>query len=113
MANGEQVGIGNVRVPDYLRPTYANYVNVNHSPWDFRMTFCVVKLPVPGEEADSVQESGRISPEAVADIILPANLMHGFIAALQENFSRYLDQFGAPGMDPEGPRPPGENRGEQ
>jgi hypothetical protein len=104
--HGEILGIGGMHVPDYLRPTYANFVNVNHSPWDFRLTFGVLKVPVPGEEADAARDEGQLRPEAVADVIIPANLMHGFISALQDNFSGYLDSFGAPGLDPEGPRPP-------
>jgi hypothetical protein len=97
------LGIGGIRFPDYLRPTYANFVNVNHTPWDFRMTFGVVKSPMPGDEVTQAQEVGAIEPEAVADIILPANLMHGVISALKDNFDRYIAQYGAPGLNPEGP----------
>lgn len=103
-----RAGIGPVHIPDYLRPTYANFANVNHTPWDFRLLFAVVRAPMPGLEQEAVQAEGRIHPDAVAEIILPANLMHGFISALQTNFSQYLEQYGPPGMDPEGPRPPAE-----
>jgi hypothetical protein len=98
-----QLPVGGIRFPDYLRPTYANFVNVNHTPWDFRMTFGVLKSPMPGAEVDQAQEAGAIEPEAVADIILPANLMHGVISALKDNFERYIAQYGAPGLNPEGP----------
>jgi hypothetical protein len=110
MASDEQrVGIGGVRVPEYLRPSYANYVNVNHTPWDFRLMFALVKTPMPGDEearirAEAEGEAPQLHPEAVAEVVIPANLMHGLIAALQENFSTYMNQFGPPGMDPEGPR---------
>jgi Protein of unknown function (DUF3467) len=98
------VGLGPIDVPDYLRPTYANYVNVNHTPWDVRLMFALVKAPMPGAEQDAAVVAQAIRPEAVAEIILPANLMHGFISALQENFSNYLTSYGPPGLDPEGPR---------
>jgi hypothetical protein len=98
-----QVRIGGLRVPDYLRPTYANFVNVNHTPWDFRMTFGVLKTPMPGDELAQAQQAGAIEPEAVADIILPANLVHGVISALKDNFDRYIAEYGAPGLNPEGP----------
>lgn len=104
-----QLRIGGIRFPDYLRPTYANFVNVSHTPWDFRMTFGVLKSPMPGSEVEKAQEVGAIEPEAVADIILPANLMHGVIGALKDNFDRYIAEYGAPGLNPEGP----EQRGEQ
>lgn len=83
---------------------YANFVNVNHTPWDFRLMFAVVKTPMPGTEQE--QFEGEIRPEAIAEVIIPASLMHGLISALQSNFSSYLEQFGPPGMEPEGPRAP-------
>jgi hypothetical protein len=103
----DQARIGGVRVPDYLRPTYANYVNVNSTPWDFRLTFAVLRSPMPGDEQEAATELGEVHPDAVADLIIPANLMHGFISALQTTFNAYLEQYGPPGLDPEGPRPPG------
>ncbi len=100
-----QLRISGIRFPDFLRPTYANYINVNHTPWDFRVTFAVLKTPTPGTEMEQAQQGEVLvtQPEAVADIIIPANLVHGFISALRENFDRYIEVFGAPGINPEGP----------
>jgi Protein of unknown function (DUF3467) len=100
-----QLRISGIRFPDYLRPTYANFINVNHTPWDFRVTFAVLKTPVLGTEMEQAQQGEVMvtQPEAVADLIIPANLVHGFISALRENFDRYIDAFGAPGINPEGP----------
>lgn len=104
MPNDEgQVGIGEVQVPDYLRPTYANFVLVNSTPWDFRLVFAIVKSPLPGAEAEQAQATRALRPEAVAEIIIPANLMAAFMTALKQNFDKYLEQFGVPGMDPMGP----------
>jgi hypothetical protein len=103
LPEGDQLPIGGIRFPEYLRPTYANYVNVNHTPWDFRLTFGVLKSPMPGTEVDQAQQAGAVEPEAVADLILPANLMHGLIGALKQGFDRYIEQYGAPGLNPEGP----------
>jgi len=100
---GEQLPIGSVRFPEYLRPIYANFVNVNYTPWDFRVTFGVLKTPLPGVEIEQAQQVGAVQPEVVADLILPANLMHGLIGALRQGFDRYIEQYGAPGMNPEGP----------
>jgi Protein of unknown function (DUF3467) len=98
-----KLSIGALKFPDYLRPIYANYVTVNHTPWDFRITFGMLKTPLPGAEVEQAQKAGAIQPEAVADVILPANLIHGLISALRENFDKYIEQYGAPGMNPEGP----------
>jgi hypothetical protein len=103
LPDGDQLPIGGIRFPEYLRPTYANYVNVNYTPWDFRLTFGVLKTPMPGTEVDQAQQAGAVEPEAVADLILPANLMHGLIGALTQGFDRYIAQYGPPGMNPEGP----------
>ena len=111
-ADKGQVGIGPVDVPEHLRAHYANYLNINHTPWDFRLLFAVVKAPAPGEEATAAQEHG-IRPQAVSEVIVPANLMHGLISAMQGSFEKYLDQYGPPGMDREGPRPPDANEGEE
>jgi hypothetical protein len=111
MADEQNEGarVGGVDMPDYLRPIYSNFVNVNHTPWDFRLAFAVIQAPLPGREREAVAAAGEVMPIAVADIILPASLMHGLISALQDNFSKYLTQFGPPGLDPEGPRPPSED----
>jgi hypothetical protein len=98
--------LGGVEFPDFAKAMYANFVNVNHTPWDFRLVFAVVKAPMPGQEMQAAASEGEVHPQAIADIIIPANLMHGLISALQDNFSKYLSQYGPPGLDPEGPRPP-------
>lgn len=104
----DQISIGGPEAPDYLRPVYANYANVNHTPWDFRMTFALVRAPMSKAEMDVAKKAGgEVTPEVVAEILIPANLMHGFMTALKVNFDKYLESFGVPGMNPEGPEPPG------
>jgi hypothetical protein len=103
-----QVGIGGIDVPEHLRAHYANFLSINHTPWDFRLLFAVVKSPAPGDETDAAQSRG-VRPQAVSEVIIPANLMHGLISAMQGNFEKYLDMYGAPGMDKEGPRRPDAN----
>lgn len=100
----DQVKIGSIALPEYLRPTYANFVNVNHTPWDFRLTFAVVRTPLEGEVGPDEDGNLEIHPEGVSEVIIPANLVFGLISALKENFDRYVGTYGAPGMDPEGPR---------
>ena len=101
----EQGAISGVNIPDYMKPLYANYVSVNHTPWDFRLTFSVVKAPVPGPEREEAERQATLLGEAVADLMIPASLMHGLISALTSNFDTYIKQYGPPGLEPEGPQP--------
>jgi hypothetical protein len=50
----EKAALGGVESPDYLRPIYANFVNVNHTPWDFRLVFAVLTTPMPGPEREGM-----------------------------------------------------------
>ena len=105
MANGEQgveVAIGPPAEPDYLRAAYANTVNVNFTPHDFLLAFSLLEIPLtppPGGAAPAM-----IQPTAVAKVVVPATVMHALIGLLRDQFDRYIAQYGAPGMNPEGPR---------
>ena len=102
MSDGEeraQVGIGPVEMPDYLRPVYSNFVNVSHTPWDYRLVFAQIRPP--SDPAQALAEGVR--PEGVAEVIIPANLMAGLMTALKQNFDRYVSNYGVPGMEPGGP----------
>jgi hypothetical protein len=48
----------------------------------------------------------EVHPTAVADVVVPAAVMHAFISLLQRQFDQYLNQYGAPGLNPEGPASP-------
>lgn len=108
---GQAGRIGPIKMPDYLRPTYANFINVNHTPWDFRLQFALLRNPAPGEISTQPGEVVEVRPEAVADLIIPANLVHGLIAALRTSFDAYITTYGAPGLNPEGPAGPQEGGG--
>jgi hypothetical protein len=98
----EQVGIGPVRMPEYLRPVYANFVNVSHTPWDYRLVFAQIRPPSSEAETQEAVAEG-VRTEAVAELIIPANLMAGLITVLKQNFDHYLSAYGVPGMEPGGP----------
>jgi hypothetical protein len=97
----EQLPLGQLRFPNSLRPTYANFVNVNFTPWDFRLTFAVLKTPMPGVEVAEAKEAGAVEPEVVVDVILPANLMDGLIKALQQSVDRYAERYGSREANPD------------
>lgn len=102
------IGISGIDLPDYLRPQYANLIEVGHTPWDFRLIFGLLRTPARGQrglENPEQSEGGQvmIAADGVADIIIPANVMYSLIAALRTNFDAYIQQYGAPGLNPEGP----------
>lgn len=99
---GTDAVIGPPVEPEYLRTAYANQVNVNHTPYDFRLVFSLLEVPTQTPPADA---EGKVvlRPTAVASVVIPATVMHGFISALNTQFSDYMKQFGPPGLDPTGP----------
>lgn len=99
---GQQVtvNIGPPLEPDFLRPTYANHVNINYTPHDFRFTFSILQIPLaPPPQTGELQ----LQPTGVATVVIPATLMHAVMALMNAQFGKYLEQFGPPGMDPRGP----------
>jgi hypothetical protein len=94
-----QASIGPIQVPDYLRPVYANYALVNSTPWDFRMVFALVRTPLPDLRAPD-EAPLEVNPDAVAEIIIPANLIAPFLTALKNNFDGYIRLYGPPGLEP-------------
>jgi hypothetical protein len=95
-------GIGPMRRPDFLKPTYANFVSVGHTPWDFRFTFALLSPPETVQDEQG-ETQNVLTPDVVAEVIIPANLMAAVVGAVQTNFTNYMNQFGPPGLNPEGP----------
>jgi len=79
----EEVGIG----------TYANYVQVSHSPEEFVLTFAVLP-PQTVDTADRVREQGAIPAAGVARVFIPFALVPRLIKAIQEHWERYEAQSG-------------------
>jgi len=75
-----------------ITPVYANFVNINHTPFDFTLTFCEAS-PVYKDELEKVKESARLEAPTKARIVIPANLVPALISALQENYDKYKDSF--------------------
>ncbi len=80
-------------------PIYANYVQVNHTPWDFTFHFGNFFIPpdVPQEPAEL-----ELEVKSVARITVPIRLIKGIVSALQKNIKRYEESFGVlPDSTPE------------
>lgn len=109
MAEGEKdipLSVGDIVSPDYLRPIYSNFAMVGHTPYDFRLTFALVRALRPGPETDQARVAGKLSPEAVADVVIPVGMVPGLIQALQTNYMGYLKNYGIPGLE-QGPQQEG------
>ena len=99
-----QAAIGPPDMGEYLRPQYANTVNVNFTPYDFKILFSLLTIPIAAPKGATPGKPVELHPVGVAEVVIPASVMHATIALLQRQFDLYLNQYGAPGMDPEGPR---------
>ncbi len=71
----------NIQVsPEMMAGVYANFANVSHSDYEFTITFARV---------DHEVETGEIPGIIVARVSLAPRFMREFMAALEDNFSRW------------------------
>lgn len=80
-------------------PVYANFLQVNHTPWDFTFHFGTFFLPpeVPEEPGEL-----ELEVKAVARITVPTRLIKGIIKAIQTNIEKYESSYGVlPDSSPE------------
>ena len=66
--------------PEVMAGHYANFAQVNHSPYEFTITFARV---------DHEVETGEIPGVVVARINIAPRFMRELMAALEENYSRW------------------------
>ena len=78
---------------------YANFCAVNHTPFDFTLTFCEM---APLSERDiRAAESEHIVRAAVRSrVVLPVQVVGTLIAALQEQLRIYTESAGTAGRGP-------------
>lgn len=83
--------------PDDSTPTertYANFCAIQHSPFDFTLTFC--DMPPLGEkEIEQAQRTHVVKAPIQARLVVPVQVVPGLIAALQENLRIYNEAFAA------------------
>src|ERR671910_3661668 len=63
---------------------YANFCSVNHTPFDFTLTFCEV-MPLSEKEIRDAEADHIVRPPIRARLVLPVQFGPTLIAALQEN----------------------------
>ena len=74
---------------------YSNFCSIQHSPFDFTLTFCEM-LPLGEREVQAAQANEIVQAPVRARMVVPVQMIPGLIAALQENFRLYQESFGPP-----------------
>jgi hypothetical protein len=72
---------------------YSNFCSIQHSPFDFTLTFCEM-LPLGEREIRQAEQSHTVRAPVKARLVVPVQLVPGLIAALQENFKLFQDAYG-------------------
>ena len=72
---------------------YSNFCSIQHSPFDFTLTFCEM-LPLGEREIREAEQNHTVKAPVKARLVLPVQLVPGLIAALQENFKLFQDAYG-------------------
>ena len=70
--------------------TYANFCAVNHTPFDFTLTFCEVQ-PLSEKEIRDAEADHIVRAPVRARLVLPVQFIPTLIAALQENMRIYSE----------------------
>ena len=83
--------------------TYANFCAVNHTPFDFTLTFCEV-MPLSEKEILAAESNHIVRAPIRARLVLPVQFIPTLIAALQENMRIYSESTQQP--PPSAPQAP-------
>jgi hypothetical protein len=74
---------------------YSNFCAIQNSPFDFTLTFCEMQ-PISDREIQEAEVTHTVKAPVKARMVVPAQMIPGLIAALQENFRLYQESFGPP-----------------
>ncbi len=79
--------------------TYANFCAVNHTPFDFTLTFCEM-APLSEKDIRAAEAEHVVRAPVKARIVLSVQVVPNLIAALQEQLRIYTESAGNPGRGP-------------
>jgi hypothetical protein len=71
---------------------YSNFCAIQNSPFDFTLTFCEM-LPLGEKQVREAQSTHAVKAPVKARIVVPAQMIPGLIAALQDNMRLYQESF--------------------
>ena len=72
--------------------TYANFCAVNHTPFDFTLTFCEV-MPLSEKEVREAESQHIVRAPVRARVVVPVQFLPNLIAALQEHMRVFSDTY--------------------
>lgn len=91
MSERKQINFTIIPDDDSSQPrTYANFCAVNHTPFDFTLTFCEVQ-PLSEKEIREAEAEHIVKAPVRAKVVLPVQFVPTLIAALQENLRIYSE----------------------
>jgi hypothetical protein len=74
---------------------YSNFCSIQHSPFDFTLTFCDM-LPMGEKEVREAEATHTVKAPVKARLVVPVQMIPGLMAALQENFRLFQEAYGPP-----------------
>ena len=86
--------------------TYANFCAVNHTPFDFTLSFCEVQ-PLSEKEIRDAEADHVVRAPVRVRLVLPVQFIPTLIAALQENLRVFSESHSPqpPAAPPQGSGP--------
>src|SRR5215204_142128 len=82
--------------------TYANFCAVNHTPFDFTLTFCEV-MPLSEKEVREAEEDHVVRAPVRTRVVVPVQFVPNLIAALQEHMRVFSETYTNVGWNKGGP----------
>lgn len=105
MSDRKQINFTIVPADEGSEPrTYANFCAVNHTPFDFTLTFCEVQ-PLSEREIREAEADHIVRAPVRARLAVPVQFVPTLIAALQENLRVYSESHAPPPASPAGQGP--------
>jgi hypothetical protein len=103
MSDHKQINFTIVPDDDGREPrTYANFCAVNHTPFDFTLTFCEVH-PLSEKEIRDAEQEHVVRAPVRARVVIPVQFVPALIAALQENLRVFSESHTPPPPPAKGP----------
>ena len=72
--------------------TYANFCAVNHTPFDFTLTFCEVQ-PLSEQDIQLAQQAHVVKAPVRVRVVVPVQIIPSLIAALQDQLRSYNEAY--------------------
>jgi hypothetical protein len=78
---------------------YANFCAVNHTPFDFTLTFCEM-APLSERDVRAAEAEHVVRAPIKSRVVVPVQVVPNLIAALQEQLRIYTESAGDAGRGP-------------